>query len=151
MKKTITILLALFVLMYFCIDAKAMTFVEEWGTFPTQNIYTHTTNGTKSVQYILKIYGENVTIDGNFGSQTKQAVMAYQSDCNGIVIDGSVGSVTWSHLFATMTTLTHHVHDGYHYYMYLPISGENYKTGYNFRRTNTAWQYKGANTIKGGF
>jgi peptidoglycan hydrolase-like protein with peptidoglycan-binding domain len=42
-------------------------------------------------------------VDGIFGAQTKQAVMAFQR-ANGLVVDGIVGPLTWSRLLGTSAT-----------------------------------------------
>lgn len=47
----------------------------------------------KWLQYELNANGANLSIDGQFGKQTKLAVMLYQKD-HGLVADGEVGSQT---------------------------------------------------------
>ena len=151
MKKIGVMLLVLCMLVVFSVPAEALTLRQEWGHFPTQNTSTHTYYGTKAVQYCLGLSGHHVTIDGNFGSITEAAVFDYQHD-NNLTEDGSVGSQTWQYFFDTMTDhLNHATNSGNHYYIFLPISGTNYLTDYNFCRKSGAWKYKGGYTIKSGF
>lgn len=51
----------------------------------------------KDLQQRLRNYGYNVTVDGNFGDQTKNAVMDYQTKY-GLTSDGIVGDETWASL-----------------------------------------------------
>jgi murein DD-endopeptidase MepM/ murein hydrolase activator NlpD len=50
-----------------------------------------------TVQYLLRQHGHNVAADGQFGSATKAAVVAFQS-ARGLTADGAVGSQTWPQL-----------------------------------------------------
>ena len=46
------------------------------------------------LQNLLKLAGENVVIDGDFGNQTETAVKNFKKKRQ-IVVDGVVGSQTW--------------------------------------------------------
>jgi hypothetical protein len=50
-----------------------------------------------TVQYLLRQHGHGITADGQFGSATRSAVVAFQS-ANGLTADGAVGSQTWPRL-----------------------------------------------------
>ncbi|MBW4601959.1 MAG: peptidoglycan-binding protein [Calothrix sp. FI2-JRJ7] len=61
-------------------------------------------NGDKGVMVILlqdylNYYGNNLALDGIFGSRTENAVKNYQ-DRNNLQADGIVGSQTWNGLFS---------------------------------------------------
>jgi len=43
-----------------------------------------------------------ITVDGEFGTQTEQAVRAFQAS-NGLAVDGRIGSRTWARLVASTT------------------------------------------------
>ena len=49
----------------------------------------------KTLQYLLKARGHNLTVDGVFGPATDAAVRAFQQH-KGLAVDGIVGPVTWS-------------------------------------------------------
>ncbi len=51
----------------------------------------------KTVQYLVTAHGHSTAVDGDFGSQTKAAVEAFQSSA-GLGVDGIVGSQTWPQL-----------------------------------------------------
>lgn len=51
----------------------------------------------KKLQQTLNQYGYSLTVDGQFGNATKQAVMDYQKK-NGLAVDGIVGVNTWGSL-----------------------------------------------------
>lgn len=46
------------------------------------------------LQFILTQYGNNLTVDGIFGSNTERAVRTFQQN-NGLSVDGIVGQNTW--------------------------------------------------------
>ena len=46
------------------------------------------------LQFILNQYGNNLTVDGIFGSNTERAVRTFQQN-NGLSVDGIVGQNTW--------------------------------------------------------
>ncbi|HEY0736819.1 MAG TPA: N-acetylmuramoyl-L-alanine amidase [Herpetosiphonaceae bacterium] len=48
----------------------------------------------KTVQYLLREYGINVTVDGIFGPATESAVKTFQTS-KGVTADGIVGAATW--------------------------------------------------------
>jgi N-acetyl-anhydromuramyl-L-alanine amidase AmpD len=48
----------------------------------------------KTVQYLLREYGINVTADGIFGPATESAVKTFQTS-KGVTADGIVGAATW--------------------------------------------------------
>ncbi len=55
-----------------------------------------------TLQYLLRYRGASITADGDFGSGTRSAVMAFQS-ANGLSADGVVGSQTWEKLIVTLS------------------------------------------------
>lgn len=50
-----------------------------------------------ALQYLLKFKGQNLNADGNFGAQTRNAVLNFQT-AQGLGADGIVGPQTWSAL-----------------------------------------------------
>jgi peptidoglycan hydrolase-like protein with peptidoglycan-binding domain len=54
-----------------------------------------------AVQYLLRHRGYNIAADGNFGTQTKTSVQAFQAS-QGLTADGIVGPQTWPKLIATV-------------------------------------------------
>jgi len=51
----------------------------------------------RAVQHLLRSHGYNLTVDGEFGAQTRGRVMAFQGD-KGLSVDGIVGPQTWAAL-----------------------------------------------------
>ncbi|HUG33704.1 MAG TPA: peptidoglycan-binding protein [Anaerolineales bacterium] len=51
----------------------------------------------RAIQHLLRFKGQNVDVDGNFGAQTRTAVIAFQNQ-SGLSPDGIVGPLTWSAL-----------------------------------------------------
>jgi len=47
-----------------------------------------------ALQYLLRFHGQILTLDGNFGPQTRSAVMNFQTN-EGLAVDGLVGPQTW--------------------------------------------------------
>ena len=56
----------------------------------------------KTLQYMLRAHGRTLTVDGNFGSITEQAVRTFQQSV-AIAVDGIVGNQTWSKVLKTVT------------------------------------------------
>lgn len=54
-------------------------------------------NSVKLLQCYLNLYGEELDVDGIFGTNTLSTVEQFQSD-NGLVVDGIVGRSTWQTL-----------------------------------------------------
>ena len=52
---------------------------------------------TKSLQMLLNRYGYELSLDGIFGENTRNAVIAFQSS-KGLIKDGIVGTDTWRKL-----------------------------------------------------
>lgn len=55
----------------------------------------------KTLQYLLRGRGRNLTVDGVFGPDTDAAVRAFQQQ-KGLAVDGIVGPNTWSALIVTV-------------------------------------------------
>ena len=55
----------------------------------------------KTLQYLLRARGPNLTVDGIFGPATNAAVRAFQQQ-KGLAVDGIVGPNTWSALIITV-------------------------------------------------
>ena len=53
----------------------------------------------KELQRLLNLAGAGLTVDGDFGTKTHNAVIKFQKD-NGLEVDGIVGSNTWVKLKA---------------------------------------------------
>lgn len=61
--------------------------------------YGYTTSGSAviGIQCLLVVLGYNVSIDGQFGSQTYNAIVAFQRSTNGILsVDGVAGPSTFN-------------------------------------------------------
>jgi lysozyme family protein len=56
----------------------------------------------RSVQYLLNDHGSGVAVDGDFGSQTRAAVRAFQAS-RGLSADGIVGNQTWPALIVQVS------------------------------------------------
>ncbi|MGE3267672.1 MAG: peptidoglycan-binding protein [Chloroflexota bacterium] len=54
-----------------------------------------------AVQYLLVHHGYTVSVDGDFGAQTDDAVRAFQAS-KGITVDGIVGRQTWEQLWVNL-------------------------------------------------
>lgn len=68
------------------------------GTKPNDNVgLGDTGSGVKQIQAALASNGYKVSADGEFGTQTEQAVKAFQGK-NGLKADGIVGAATWAKL-----------------------------------------------------
>lgn len=50
-----------------------------------------------ALQHLLNFKGQNLNVDGDFGPQTRNAVIAFQNQ-SGLSADGIVGPLTWSAL-----------------------------------------------------
>ncbi|MGV3624351.1 MAG: peptidoglycan-binding domain-containing protein [Archangium sp.] len=62
-------------------------------------------NSVRDLQNALRAAGHNISVDGQFGPQTKAAVIAFQR-ARGLTVDGIVGPQTWGALRAApMPTL----------------------------------------------
>ena len=59
----------------------------------------------RQLQQALVNKGYGISVDGAFGPATKSAVMSFQRS-QGIEVDGVVGSVTWSRLFGSTSSVT---------------------------------------------
>ena len=55
----------------------------------------------RTLQDLLRARGHAVTVDGDFGPQTENAVRAFQGQRN-LAVDGIVGPNTWSALIVTV-------------------------------------------------
>jgi peptidoglycan hydrolase-like protein with peptidoglycan-binding domain len=58
--------------------------------------YGSTGSAVKQAQCLLKYWGYSPgAIDGDFGSNTRSAVISFQTDICGLKVDGIVGANTW--------------------------------------------------------
>jgi len=57
----------------------------------------------KTVQYLLRANGQQVTVDGVVGNQTDAAIRAFQRSHN-LTVDGIVGNQTWPVLIVKVGT-----------------------------------------------
>jgi peptidoglycan hydrolase-like protein with peptidoglycan-binding domain len=55
----------------------------------------------EAMQYLLRLNGADIEVDGDFGEQTDQAVHAFQQK-NDLTVDGLVGPETWGALFVAV-------------------------------------------------
>jgi peptidoglycan hydrolase-like protein with peptidoglycan-binding domain len=58
----------------------------------------------KTLQYLLRARGRNLTVDGIFGPRTDAGVRAFQQQ-KGLAVDGIAGPVTWQALVSGMLSL----------------------------------------------
>jgi peptidoglycan hydrolase-like protein with peptidoglycan-binding domain len=75
------------------------------GTTPTPTWPTVSQGASgetvRTIQYLLNQAGANLSVDGDFGANTKAAVRSYQS-ARGLEVDGVVGPQTWANLAVTI-------------------------------------------------
>jgi peptidoglycan hydrolase-like protein with peptidoglycan-binding domain len=75
-------------------------------TSPSSNVHLGDSgSGVRQIQTALVAHGFKVSVDGQFGAQTAQAVKSFQQQ-NGLAADGIVGPATWAKLQATSTSTT---------------------------------------------
>ena len=81
--------------------ASAVSIFERWPVLQQgpNSLWPHAT--VRSLQFLLRARGASVAVDGGFGSQTRAAVVAFQRSHH-LVVDGVVGSHTWSALIVTV-------------------------------------------------
>ena len=60
-------------------------------------------DSVKLLQELLNKHGFNLTVDGDFGNKTEEAVKDYQKK-NKLVSDGIVGNKTWNYLIGSKPT-----------------------------------------------
>ncbi len=58
-----------------------------------------TGTAVRELQKLLNLTGAGLTVDGDFGTKTLNAVKAFQKE-NGLTVDGVVGAKTWAKLKA---------------------------------------------------
>ncbi|HEY8721364.1 peptidoglycan-binding protein [Pengzhenrongella sp.] len=63
------------------------------------SLWPHAT--VRSLQFLLRARGASITVDGIFGPRTDAAVVAFQRSHH-LLVDGIVGSQTWSSLIITV-------------------------------------------------
>jgi murein L,D-transpeptidase YcbB/YkuD len=81
----------------------ATTLAGRTVTSPSDNVHLGDQGpGVKQIQTALVKHGLKATVDGKFGPQTQQAVIAFQKSV-GIKQDGIVGPATWKRLQASGT------------------------------------------------
>lgn len=92
------------------LTADKVTYEEVAPIYPTLLSKGQTGDYIKTLQYYLNVVAyfypqiSNITIDGYFGDETEQAVMAFQ-DMQGLAVDGIVGRDTWKALTSAYSTL----------------------------------------------
>lgn len=66
--------------------------------YPGQQAVGSTGTSVREIQQELAYRGFSISVDGQFGNQTKEIVISYQS-LRGLAKDGIIGSLTWGDLF----------------------------------------------------
>ncbi|MDT0379385.1 peptidoglycan-binding protein [Streptomyces sp. DSM 42041] len=56
---------------------------------------------TRTAQYLLRHHGHGIAADGQFGPNTRSAVVGFQN-ARGLTADGVIGSQTWPHLIVSV-------------------------------------------------
>lgn len=71
----------------------------EWNSipFPGELLRGASGDAVRAVQAKLVVLGHDIEVDGRFGNQTRQALIAMQRD-HGLAADGRVGPRTWAAL-----------------------------------------------------
>lgn len=62
-----------------------------------KGVYASPWPAIKAIQYLLRVRGYNLAVDGYFGSQTQNVVKKFQRS-RGLSVDGVVGRRTWERL-----------------------------------------------------
>ena len=75
-------------------------------TNPDDNVHNGDSGaGVRAIQTALNAQGFKVTVDGDFGDKTEQAVKSFQAK-NDLKQDGVVGPLTWKKLKAAPSAST---------------------------------------------
>lgn len=80
---------------------------------------------TRYLQRMLNVLGYNISVDGDFGDGTKNAVISFQNKY-GLTADGIVGSGTWSKLFSVYK---------------VPVSGTGVQKMVNVAKHELSWGF----------
>lgn len=84
--------------------------VEVDTQYPTLQIGSKNSNYVKKLQNELNSIGYKLVVDGDFGKNTKNAIIDFQGK-NSLVQDGVVGPLTWSKLMNKKTIVSNHCHN----------------------------------------
>ena len=86
--------------------SSATTVAARVVTNPDDNVHNGDSGaGVEAIQTALTTHGFKVTVDGQFGDKTEQAVKSFQAK-NDLKQDGVVGPLTWKKLKAAPSTST---------------------------------------------
>jgi peptidoglycan hydrolase-like protein with peptidoglycan-binding domain len=114
--------------------------------------YTTSGNYILAIQQMLQAEGYGTTLDGIWGSQTKSAIKAYQTD-HGLTSDGIVGSATWGNL-RSHNAQSNGVFDngagyyGYNYRLFAGCAGDTWYTyWYQHPILNRLWDIRHYNAF----
>lgn len=84
------------------------TLLHDYPGEPLQYNVDSYNDNIKKIQERLIYFGYNIKLDGYFGNQTKNAILAFQKQ-QGLETDGVVGPLTWNALFENKSPKTAYI------------------------------------------